>query len=476
MGRLTRREYLKTSLFGAAGLAFTPKAAPTIVPSTVFGPNAPSNTINVGQIGTGRIARAHDLPLTMQNAGVRVTAVCDVDKLRAAEGKELVEQYYARANTSAPDVRLYYDYRELVSQPDIDAVIISTPDHQHFLPALEAALAGKDIYMQKPFSLTVQEGRILSDLLHRMGTVFQVGSQQRSIDPWPHFKRACELARNGRVGTLHTVQVGLPGDPPGGDPTPMPVPENLDYDMWLGTTPEVPYTLDRVHPQERIPPASGYSRPGWLRCEQFSAGMITGWGAHHVDTAHWGMGTEFTGPVELEATAEFASGGLWDVHGDFNVEAKYANGVTMLISGAFPNGVRFEGSDGWIFVTRSGPPVTGSDPSSGQQASPIQASDPAILESEIGPDELHLYESPEQHQNWIECIRSRRTTVAPVEVAHRSTSMCLISHIAMKLDRPLRWDAINERFHDDDEANAMLSRPQRFPYSLEAVKALRVED
>ena len=471
---LSRRTYLKASVAGAAGLLFPP----TIVTSRVLGRRhvAPSDTINVGQIGCGRIARDHDMPLTLQNAGVRTVAVCDLDRLRAAEGKQFVLDFHARANSSAPDVRVYYDYRELIAQTDIDAVVISTPDHQHFLPALEAALAGKDIYMQKPFSLTVKEGRVLSDVLHRLGTVFQVGSQQRSLDPWPHFKRACELVRNGRIGELRTVQVGLPGDPPGGDTTPMPVPDNLDYDMWLGTTREVYYTVDRVHPQERIPPARGYSRPGWLRCEQFSAGMITGWGAHHVDTAHWGMGTEFTGPIDLEATAEFATGGLWDVHGDFNVEARYANGVTMLISGDFPNGVRFEGSGGWIFVTRGGPPVTASDPATRQRQSPLQASDSTILESEIGPDELHLYESPEQHTNWIDCIRSRRTTVAPVEVAHRATSACLIAHIAMKLRRPLHWDPINERFHSDDEANAMLSRPQRFPYNLDSVKALRTDD
>ncbi len=471
---ISRRTYLKASVAGAAGLFFPP----TIVPATVLGRShlAPSDTINIGQIGCGRIARDHDMPLTLQNAGVRMVAVCDLDRLRAGEGKQFVLDFHARAGSSAPDVRVYYDYRELIAQTDIDAVVISTPDHQHFLPALEASLAGKDVYLQKPFSLTVREGRILSDVLHRLGTVFQVGSQQRSQDPWPHFKRACELARNGRIGELRTVQVGLPGDPAGGDTTPMPVPENLDYDMWLGTTPEVYYTVDRVHPQERIPPARGYSRPGWLRCEQFSAGMITGWGAHHVDTAHWGMGTEFTGPIELEATAEFATGGLWDVHGDFKVEAKYANGVTMLISGAFPNGVRFEGTEGWIFVTRGGAPVTASDPVTRQRQSPLQASDPKMLESEIGPDELHLYESPEQHTNWIDCIRSRRTTVAPVEVAHRSTSACLIAHIAMKLQRPLHWDPINERFHNDDEATAMLSRPQRYPYNLDSVKALRTGD
>jgi hypothetical protein len=253
----------------------------------------------------------------------------------------------------------------------------------------------------------------------------------------------------------------------------MSVPQNLHYDMWLGSTPVVPYTIDRVHPQERIPPASGYSRPGWLRCEQFSAGMITGWGAHHVDTAHWGMGTEFTGPIHIEATAEFPSRGLWDVHGDFRVEATYANGVTMLISGEFANGVRFEGTDGWIFVSRSGQPVTGSDPGATPSSSPLQASHPAILEAGTGSDELVLYESPEHHTNWIDCVRSRRTTVAPVEVAHRSTSACLISHIAMKLQRPLHWDPVNERFRDDDEANSMLSRPQRYPYSLEQVTGLQ---
>jgi predicted dehydrogenase len=409
---------------------------------------------------------------------VRLVAVSDVDAKRMEEGKQYVEQWYAENRGSATwvDVRMYQDYRELLDQPDIDAVVISTPDHQHFLPTLQAAIAGKHVYLQKPFSLTLEEGRILSDTLQRLGTVFQVGSQQRSMTPWPHFKRACELVRNGRIGSLDTVRVGLPGDPPGGDPTPMPVPDFLDYDMWLGTTPVVPYTVDRVHPLDRIGSRnilrSGYGRPGWLRCEQFSAGMITGWGAHHVDTAHWGMGAERTGPVEIEAEADFATGGLWDVHGDFRVEAKYADGITMLISGEFPNGVRFEGEDGWIFVTRGGAQVTSSDPDSRDQEAPLQASDPTILQSDIGPDEIRLYESEEHHTNWIECIQSGKTTVAPVEVAHRSTSACLIAHIAMKLPRKLYWDPDTERFADDEEANAMLSRSQRHPYTVDMVEGL----
>ncbi len=463
---ISRREYLKTTLVGASGLF----VAPTIVPSTVFGKSAPSNIINIAQIGAGRIARDHDLPETMKHDDVRIVAVSDVDRKRMEEGKRFIEERYEEktGREKFVDVQMYQDYREMIMRSDIDAVIISTPDHQHFLPALESALAGKDIYMQKPFSLTVEEGRILSNVLHRLGTVFQVGSQQRSITPWPQFKRACELVRNGRIGALQTVRVGLPGDPSGGDPAPMPVPDHLDYDMWLGSTPEAPYTVDRVHPQE------GYGRGGWLRCEQFSAGMITGWGAHHVDTAHWGMGTEYTGPVEIEAEAKFASGGLWDVHGDFSVEAKYANGVAMLISGEYPNGVRFEGTEGWIFVTRSGGQVTSSDPGSNDPNAPLRASNSAILESIIGPDEIHLYESQEHHTNWVRCIKSRELTVAPVEVAHRSTSACLITHIAMKLPRKLYWDPVNERFKNDDEANAKLSRPQRYPYSLDSVAGLQV--
>ncbi|MDG5767497.1 Gfo/Idh/MocA family oxidoreductase [Balneolales bacterium ANBcel1] len=465
---MTRREYLKTSLIGSAGVFM----APAIVPSTVFGKTAPSNNIQVGQIGFGRISRVHNLPSTMRLPGVRVVAVCDVDTRRMEDGKRFIENWYAENKGSEEyiDVKMYQYYREMLEQSDIDAVIISTPDHAHFLPCIEASVAGKDIFMEKPMSLTVEEGRLMSDILHRNGTVFQLGSQQRSRDPWPHFKRACELVRNGRIGALKTVEVGLPGDPPGGNPAPMPVPATLDYDAWLGTTPKVPYTVDRVHPQE------GYGRPGWLRNEQFSAGMITGWGTHHVDTAHWGMGTEHTGPLEVEAEAAFPDDdpgyeGLWNVHGEFRVEAKYAGGTTMIISGDYDNGVRFVGEDGWIFVTR-GSGVTDDEPGLNDEDSPLRASDTAILRSEIGPGDIRLYESEEQHANWIRCIRTREQTVAPPEVAHRSCTACLISHIAMKLPRKLRWDPLNERFRNDDEANAMLSRPQRYPYKLSQVPGL----
>ena len=455
---MNRRNYLRTSLLATTGII----TAPTIVPASVFGNSAPSNKINIAQIGCGRIARDHDLAETLKYDVARVVAVAELDSIRGQKGKEYIEKFYAekKGKPNYVDVKVYGDYREMLMDKDIDAVIISTPDHWHAKPAIDAALAGKDIYLQKPASLTIEEGRLMSDTMHRTGRIFQIGSQQRSQNPWPQFKRACELVRNGRIGALHTVKIGLPGDPGGPEVPEMPIPANLNYDMWLGTTPEVYYTETRVHPQ------ADFSRPGWLRCEQFGAGMITGWGAHHIDTAHWGMGTEYTGPIEVQAEAKFPTSGLWNVHGDFIATAKYANGVTMYVSGDYPNGVRFEGSEGWIFVSRGNVGVTASDPSQATNSEAFSASDARILQSVIGPDEIHLYDSPEQHGNWLDCIISRQQPVAPAEIAHRSCSACLVIHIGMKLNRKLYWDPVHERFRNDDEANSMLSRPQRPKYAI----------
>ena len=240
----------------------------------------------------------------------------------------------------------------------------------------------------------------------------------------------------------------------------MPVPANLNYDAWLGSTPEVYYTEIRVHPQD------SFDRPGWLRCEQFGAGMITGWGAHHVDIAHWGMDVEHSGPVEVWGSAEFPASGLWNVHGKFLTHAVYANGVTMDISGDFPNGVKFIGSKGWIFVARDGEGVSPTDPKATTTANPLVASDPKILTSEIGANEVHLTKSPEQHRNWLDSMRTRAPNIAPAEIAHRACSACLVHHIAMHLKRRVYWDPVAERFKNDDEANAMLSRPQRGAYSF----------
>ena len=452
--RRTRRQFLADAGKGLAVAGF-----PAIVPSSVLGAFSPGNRINIGAIGTGRISRGHDLPGIWQYDTARIMAVCDLDARRAQDAVTLVNGYYGR-QTGKPysGVTAYTSYRELLANKDVDAVVISTPDHWHALIAIDAVAAGKDVYLQKPASLTIAEGRALSDAVHRSGRIFQIGSQQRST---VQFRVAAELVRNGRIGQLKTVEIGLPGDPSGDDEPPMPVPKNLDYDAWLGSTPVVPYTEKRVHPQE------GYDRPGWLRCEQFGAGMITGWGAHHLDSAHWAMDAEYTGPIEVWGTAEFPKKGLWDVHGPFRTEANYANGVHMIVSGDFPNGLKFIGTDGWIFVSRGNETVTASDPVAKlKDPQALAASDPRILTSVVAPDGVHLYESKEHHGNWLECIRSRKQTIAPVEVAHRACSACLIHHMAMKLKRKLYWDPQRERFRNDDEANAMLSRPQRPPYVI----------
>ena len=454
----TRRTFL-TSAGKALAATSVVVGFPAIVPASVVGSAAPSNRINVGAIGVGRISRGHDLPGIWKFDTARIVAVCDLDARRLEDGRTLVNDHYA-AQTGRPydGVTSYRHYLELLANPDIDAVVISTPDHWHALIAIAAVERGKDVYLQKPASLTIMEGRALSNAVHRTGRIFQIGSQQRSS---PQFRYAAELVRNGRIGRLKTVEVGLPGDPSGDDELAMPVPASLNYEMWLGSTPYVYYTEKRVHPQ------IGYGRPGWLRCEQFGAGMITGWGAHHVDSAHWGMDTEHTGPVEIWGSAQFPAKGLWDVHGDFKTYGLYANGVTMVISGEFPNGIKFIGSDGWIFVSRGNETVTASDPVAKlKDAQALSASDPKIITSVIGPDEVHLEESTDQHGNWLQAIRTRRQPIAPVEVAHRSCSACLLHHIAMKAKRRLYWDPLKERFKNDDEANALLSRSQRAPYII----------
>lgn len=459
---MERRNFIKKTVAGSAG-AFI---VPTILPSNIFGKSIANSKINIGQIGCGRIARSHDMPGVMQYDNVRMIAVCDVDSNRLKDAQKLVKNYYKknRGSENFVDVKMYGDYKEMLMNPDIDAVIISTPDHWHSQPAVEAALAGKDIYLQKPTSLTIEEGRILSDIVQKKGTILQVGTQQRSSD---QFRIAAELVRNGRIGKLHTVKVGLPGDPSGPEANPMPIPSNLNYDMWLGSTPKTPYTEIGVHPQK------GYGRPGWLRLEQYGAGMITGWGQHHFDSAAWGMDTEYTGPISVESVAQFPKSGLWNVHGDFMVKAEYENGITMYTSGGYTNGIKYIGSDGWIFVSRGNYSATASDPvSKDKNAKALDASDPKILNSKIGKNEIHLYKSKEQHGNWLDCVESRKQPISPIEIGHRACSVCLISHIAMKSDRKLLWDPKTERFKNDDVANKLLARPQRHPYGVNNVKGI----
>lgn len=448
-----RRRFLTQSASAAVAITL-----PTIIPSYVLGKNAPSNRINIGAIGNGRISRTHDMPGVWKHDFAKIIAVCDLDTNRAADAKKLVNETYAKQSGKPYDgVTVYHNYQELLQNKDIDAVLISTPDHWHARIGIDAAKAGKHIYMQKPASLTILEGRKMTDAVEKSGVKFQIGSQQRSTS---QFRYAAELVRNGRIGQLKKVYVGLPGDPSGNEEAEMPIPSNFNYNMWLGSTPDVYYTEKRVHPQV------GYDRPGWLRCEQFGAGMITGWGAHHIDSAHWGMGTERTGPIEVWGHADFPKSGLWNVHGIFLTEALYSNGVHMVVGNELPNGIKFEGTNGWIWVTRGNYRATASDPINSDGTKPLDASDPKILTSVIGPSEFHFTVSTDHHGNWLESIRDQKAPIAPVEEAHRSCSACLLHHIAMKLDRKIHWDPAKETFVNDPEASQMLSRAQRQPFGI----------
>lgn len=435
---MDRRDFLKFS--GALGAAL---AIPTIVPSSVFGANAPSNRINIGCIGVGRMGQG-DLREILGFDQVRVVAVCDVDAHRMEDARGIVDNHYkARDGETKGACAKYGDFRDLLAREDIDAVQVVTPDHWHAIPAIAAAKAGKDIFIQKPMTLTIPEGRVLSDTVKRYGRVLQVGSQQRSDQK---FRFACELVRNGRIGELKTVKVGFGIDPAGPNEVASEPPEWLDYEMWLGPAPRVPYIEGRVQPRD------GYGRPGWLRTFDYCHGMITGWGSHHNDIAQWGMDTELTGPTGVEATADFPKEGIWDVHNDFDIEYTYPSGVKVLCSSNTRNkqGVVFEGTEGWVYVRRGF----------------IDASPKSLLTSIIKPEETHLYESNDHKANWLECIRTRQEPIAPVEIGHRSNSVCVIGSIAMRVEGPLKWDPVRERFIDNDEANRLLTREMRSPWSL----------
>jgi myo-inositol 2-dehydrogenase/D-chiro-inositol 1-dehydrogenase len=447
----SRRRFLGTS-------AATLLAAPLIVPSRVLGATAPSNRIRVGHIGCGRIFRAHDLPGVLKSGLADVLAVCDLDAIRMDEARSLVEKSYRDAKSPAPKIDTYGDYRQLLSRSDIDAVVISTPDHQHAQLALAAVLAGKDVYLQKPFTMTHAEGVLLRDAVAKAGRIFQVGSQQRS---WEQFRQACELVRSGRVGKVKRVEIGLPMDPTKPDDPEQPVPKNLNYDAWLGPTPVVYYTEQRVHPK------SGYDRPGWLRNDAYCLGMITGWGSHHFDTMHWALDVERTGPSRVEGRAEFPTNSIWNVHGAYDIQLTYPGDVLVHVSDKHPTGLKFIGESGWIWVTREGQ-TTSSDPKNpGPQLPPIDASDKRLLDPK--GLSVELPRSASHHLNWLESVRSRRPPLAPADVAHRSGTACIVSWIAMKLGRPLTWDPQAERFVNDDQANAMLSRPERAPYGASHV-------
>jgi len=421
----------------SAGVA----VAPLILPSGVLGAE---QALRIGCIGSGRMGRSNLFAIVScgSDAGInaRITAICDVDLNRAKSVKMELEKKYADEGLKV-EVAVYQDFRELLASPEIDGVVIATPDHQHAVNAIAAANSKKDIYLQKPLTYSIDEGQKLVEAVRRNNVILQTGAQQRSS---LYFRKTCELVRNGFLGKLHTIEVEVPTDSGTGDPTQLPVPKNLDYDMWLGPTPVRPYAERRVHPQ------NDFTRPGWLQIEAYCRGMITGWGAHMYDIAQWGLGLDTaSGPVEVQATAEFPQRGLFDVHVGFHAEALYANGVKMVSRNGSP-GVKFIGSESWIRVYRGG----------------FDAPDRNIFREKIPENGTHLYVSKNHEADFLRSMRTRKDPISPVEVGHRSNSVCVIHHIAMKLGRKLLWDPKAEHFVGDTEANAMLDFPHREPWSV----------
>ncbi len=466
-GHLARRSFLKTGVASGAALAF-----PTIIPARVLGQQAPSHKIQVGVIGCGRIANGMDIPGLWNNQDLATLVAlsdCDAQRLETTWRKTL-----ALFEGKLAKPRLYQDYRALLADKAVDAVMICTPDFWHAQLCVEAALAGKDVYVQKPLATSVFESRTIVDVIRRTGRVFHIGSQQRSEGPGtfgPQFRKAAEYVRNGRIGKVLRVEIGLPRDPnePKDCPLVQSVPETFDYERWLGYTPVELYSELRTHPQGKKGGDAVFGRPGWMTIQAYDMGMIANWGAHHIDIAQWGLGMEASGPVKIRGKADFPKRRLWDVHGKLDVRMTYANGTLLHVAdeSVYPNGVRFVGEDGWIFCSRGSAKATESDPGAGGKYGrwrPLEASAKNLIEGEVAHP---LARNPENHHRiWLECIHTRKPTNVPPETAHRSTTACILGYTAMNLKRTLTWDPVTERYADDEEANATLSRSERAPYGV----------
>jgi predicted dehydrogenase len=452
----SRRSFLKAAVGSGVGLA----VFPSIIPARLLGADAPSKKINVAQIGCGRMGRG-DMGNVMTEPLARVVAVCDLDSKRLAAGKKMAEDFYTQRGESGVNVKTFHDYREVLASPNIDAVVVTVPDHSHARLAIEAAIAGKHIYVQKPVTYNIAEAIGLRRAVEAEKIILQTGSQQRSERPWGSFRKASEAVRNGRIGQLKTIKIGVGLDKPSGHaPAPMPVPENLDYERWLGSAPEQPYMELRGHPQNSLD-----GRPGWITTEDFGLGMITNWGAHHVDIAQWAMGQELGGPLTIESHAEFMQNDAWTVHTTYHVEMLYPKNVQVILDNKFETGIRFEGDEGWIFCTRSEEKVTASDPNapaSSDTLLPLRTSDPKIL-APLDGNAVRWMPSKTHHGNWLESIAANRQPIAPIQQSARSLEACAAAWIGMKLKRKLNWDAATEMFVGDDEANALRGRKARKP-------------
>lgn len=426
---ISRRQFLATTAAGVALAAvpdwFAKEAAASGAKRRVkFGPN---DTIQIGVIGPGGSKGGykmglHDARAAAGHQGVKIVAVCDVDTQHLNEA----------AKHFGPDCAKYKDFRDLLARKDIDAVVIGTPDHWHAYLCIAAMKAGKDVYCEKPLTLTIDEGKKLVKAWRDTGAVFQTGSQQRSEK---NFRLACELVRNGRIGKLTKVEARLPTGPVGGPFKTEAPPSDLDWDMWLGPAQMTDYVKQRTHGDFRW----------WL---EYSGGMLTDWGAHHNDIAQWGLGTERSGPISVQAVGRGPVIGenCYNTFPEYDVTLIYENGVPLRVTNKGANGVRFDGEEGWIFVSRG----------------VIEASDQKLLDDPLPSNSIRLYESNDHMGNFLDCMRTRQQPICDAEIGHRSVSICHLCNISLRTGgRKLKWDPVKEEFKNDPEANALLSRPMR---------------
>jgi len=413
---------------------------PYIVPSSSLGLGEkipPSERIAMGVIGTGSQGMSNMRSFLRLRDQVRFIALCDVDAKRLAAAKAVVD----KANNST-DCRIYSDFREFMEKETLDAVLIAIPDHWHGIIYTAAANKKWDIYGEKPICRTINDGKVIVQAVKKNGIIWQTGSWQRSQE---NFHRGAELVINGRIGKVKYIEVGLPDGVRGiGTPPVQEVPEGLDWDMWLGPALKVPYR--------------GVCHWNWRWILDYSGGQLTDWAGHHVDIANWGTGLEYTGPVEIEGTGFYPYDGIYDVPVEYDITCKFANGIIMRIANAsrLPKGMgtAWYGDLGWIHVDRG---------------NKISASDPKILEETIGENEIHLYKSNDHFQNFIDCIRSRKEAVAPIEPAYRAISTALLGEIAMTTGQKIYWDPEKEEIIGNPVASRLLGRPYRKPWKLPEV-------
>jgi predicted dehydrogenase len=432
----TRREFVKRSAALVAGAIVIPQ----IIPSSAFGMGrriAPSDRIVIGSIGTGSqgMSNMHDF-LKLKDI-VRFVAVCDVDSNRLAKAKETIDL----ANKNK-DCRMYGDYREFLEKEKLDAVSIALPDHWHGIIYSAAANRKLNIYGEKPICRTIKDGQTIVNAVKKNNIIWQTGSWQRSL---PNFHRGAELAINGRAGKIKYIEVGLPDGNKGiGTPPVKPVPPELNWEMWLGPALKVPYR--------------GVSHWDWRWILDYSGGQLTDWAGHHIDIANWGAGLEHTGPVEISGAGVYPAEGIFNVPVEYDFLCKYANGIEMRVANAarlpLGMGTTWHGDLGWIHVDRG---------------DVISASDPKILNEVIGENEIHLYKSDNHWLNFIDCVKSGKPPIAPVEVAYRAISVALLGEIAMTTGQTIKWDPEKEEIIGNPRASRLLSRPYRNPWTLPTV-------